>query len=143
MRTWWTDARVWTWAFLIGGTLLRVWHYALNHVIWYDEAVLLDNVLCKSYGELLGPLRSAVAAPPFYLWMLKSVHLLFGDEPDIWRALPLLAGCANLLIMVPLARAVLTPHAAACGRGDGCITRMYRPCRPWSAPPCARPSMPR
>ncbi len=113
MRTWWSSARVWTWAFLIGGTLLRVWHYALNHVIWYDEAVLLDNILDKSYGELLGPLRSAVAAPPLYLWLLKSLYLLFGDEPYVWRALPLLAGCANLFLMVPLARAVLTPHAAA------------------------------
>ncbi len=113
MGTWRTDARVWTWAFLIGGTLLRLWHYALNHVIWYDEAVLLANILDKSYGELLGPLRSEVAAPPLYLWMLKSVHLIVGDEPYIWRTLPLLAGVGTLFAIVPLARAVLTPHAAA------------------------------
>jgi len=113
MRSWLTDAKVWTVAFLVGGVFLRVWHYALNHVIWHDEAVLLANVITKNYGELLGPLEKAVAAPPFYLWLLKSVHLLCGDEPYIWRLLPLLAGIATLFATVPLARAVLTPQGAS------------------------------
>lgn len=113
MRERLTNARFLTGVFLAGGLFLRLWHYALNHVIWYDEAVLLANILGKSYGELLGPLNSAVAAPPFYLWLLKTVHLTFGDEPYVWRALALLAGCANLFLMVPLGRAVLTARGAA------------------------------
>lgn len=112
MRAWVDPSRL-TAVFVIGGLLLRLYHYALNHVIWYDESVLLANVLGKSFGQLLGPLDSEVAAPPFYLWTLKLIHLTFGDEPYVWRAFPLLAGCGMLLLLVPLARAVLTPYGAA------------------------------
>lgn len=113
MRSRLSDAKFLTALFLLGGIALRLWQYALNHVIWYDEAVLLANILGKNYGELLGPLGKAVAAPPFYLWMLKSVHLIFGDQPFVWRLLPLIAGVATLFATVPLARAVLTPQGAA------------------------------
>ena len=65
--------------FLFGGLFFRLWHYFANHVIWYDEAVLLANVLDTSWVELLGPLQSEVAAPPLFLWLLKLVHLIVGD----------------------------------------------------------------
>lgn len=113
MRERLTDPVFLTRLFVVGGLVLRLWHYALDHVIWYDEAVLLDNVLGKSFGELLGPTRNEVAAPPLYLWMLKAIHLLFGDVSYLWRLPSLLAGCGMLVLTVPLARAVLTPHGAA------------------------------
>lgn len=113
MRAWVTDPNRLTAVFVVGGLLLRLYHYALNHVIWYDESVLLANVLGKSFGQLLGPLDSEVAAPPFYLWTLKLIHLTVGDEPYVWRLFPLLAGCGLLFLLVPLARAVLTPYGAA------------------------------
>jgi hypothetical protein len=91
------------------GLALRLWHYYANHTIWYDEAVLIANVMGKDFAALLGPLHNAVAAPPFYLWLLKTVHLAFGDEPYIWRALPFLCSCATLLATVPLARIALAP----------------------------------
>jgi hypothetical protein len=103
--------------FLVGGLFFRLWHYLQNHVIWYDEAVLLANVLDKSFFELLGPLQSEVAAPPLFLWLLKLVHLTIGDIDYVWRLLPLLAGCAGLLLCVPVFRAVLTPHGAALAVG--------------------------
>ena len=103
--------------FLFGGLFFRLWHYFANHVIWYDEAVLLANVLDKSWLELLGPLQSEVAAPPLFLWLLKLVHLIVGDIDYVWRLLPLLAGCAGLFLCVPVFRAMLTPHGAALAVG--------------------------
>lgn len=91
------------------GLALRLWHFLQNHTIWYDEAVLIANAMGKDFSSLLGPLHNAVAAPPIYLWLLKSIHLAFGDEPYVWRALPFLCSCGTLLATVPLARRVLTP----------------------------------
>src|SRR5262245_13268448 len=93
------------------GLLLRLGHYAANHPIWYDESVLLVNVLEKDYGRLLGPLDYEVAAPPLFLWLLRSVAVVFGDNPYAWRAVPCLAGCGTLLLTVPLARRLLAPGA--------------------------------
>jgi hypothetical protein len=84
--------------FLFGGLFFRLWHYLQNHVIWYDEAVLLANVLDKSWVELLGPLQSEVAAPPLFLWLLKLAHLTVGDIDYVWRLVPLVAGCAGLFL---------------------------------------------
>lgn len=95
------------------GVLLRAWHYLANYTIWYDEAVLLDNVLAKGYLRLLGPLHHEVAAPPLFVWLLKTLHVLFGDEPYLWRVVPFLFSVAGLLLAVPLARRVFPPHAAA------------------------------
>lgn len=94
------------------GLLLRVWHYVWNHSIWYDEAVLLDNIMDKGYWRLLGPLDNEVAAPPLFLWLIKSIYLLFGDEPYIWRAVPFVFSVGTLLVTVPLTRRVFTPPAA-------------------------------
>lgn len=95
---------------VVVGLAFRFWNYACNHTIWYDEAVLIANVMGKDFATLLGPLHNAVAAPPIYLWLLKIVHLTFGDEPYVWRLLPLLCSCGTLLATVPLARRVLTPN---------------------------------
>ncbi len=103
--------------FLFGGLLFRLWHYIQNHVIWFDEAVLLANVLDKSFLDLLGPLQSEQAAPPLFLWLLKLVHLTFGDMEYVWRLVPLLAGCAGLFLCLPVFRALLTPHGAALAVG--------------------------
>jgi hypothetical protein len=95
------------------GLLLRAWHLAADHTVWYDEAVLLANVLNKGYGQLLGPLEHAVAAPPLFLWLLRLVGETCGDVPRCWRLEPFVCGCALLLVSVPLARRVLPPAAVA------------------------------
>ena len=55
-----TDARFLIRLFVAGGLFLRVWHYVANHTIWYDESVLLVNVMEKDFAGLLGPLHHAV-----------------------------------------------------------------------------------
>ena len=48
-----TDAKFLTWFLVAGGLFLRVWHYLANHTIWYDESVLLVNVMEKDFAGLL------------------------------------------------------------------------------------------
>ncbi len=89
------------------GLGLRVVHFLANHTIWYDESVLLWNILDKSYLGLLGPLEYAVAAPPLFTFLLKSIAVLLGDSPMAWRAVPMLCSCGTLLLTPALVRRVL------------------------------------
>lgn len=107
-----TDAGFLTRTAVAVGVLLRVWHYACNHTIWYDEAVLLANVMEKDFGQLLGPMHHAVAAPPLFVWLLKLIHLTAGDQPYVWRLVPFVFSLIGLLLMPPLARRVLDRPAA-------------------------------
>lgn len=108
-----TDARFLMWLAVAGGLFVRVWHYAANHTIWYDEAVLLTNVMEKDFAGLLGPLHHEVAAPPLFVWLLKLIHLTGGDQPYLWRLPPFLFSVGGLLVTVPLAWRVFSPHLAA------------------------------
>ena len=98
--------------FLLAGISLRTYHYIINHTIWYDEAVLLVNIEEKSLGELVGKLDYEVAAPPLFVWSLKCVGLLVGDNPYFWRLLPFLASCGTLLLISWIGRRYLPPFAA-------------------------------
>jgi hypothetical protein len=93
------------------GIGLRSYHYLRNPSMWHDEAALVLNVLGKSFGELLGPLYFAEAAPPLFLWAEKAVTVLLGDSTFALRLLPFLASCASLLLTLPLARSMLSPRA--------------------------------
>jgi hypothetical protein len=93
-------------AFVVLGLALRVRQYMACSSYWYDEAYLLLNVFRKSFVELLGPLRDNQAAPPLFLWLLRSLYQLVGRS-EWWMRLPtLVAGVAGLLAMAPLARRV-------------------------------------
>jgi hypothetical protein len=104
------DAAGW---FLVLGLALRLVHYVWNHTIWYDEAALLFNILDKDYLRLLGPLDYRVAAPPLFLWGLRAIFELFGDQSYVWRLGPFLLGCLTLVLTTVLARRLLRPAAAA------------------------------
>lgn len=96
-----------------GGMFLRGWHYVADHTIWDDESVVLLNVMEKDYAGLTGPLGYAVAAPPLFLWTLKTLWLALGDHKYVWRAVPFLFSVGGVLLAVPLARQVFPPHLAA------------------------------
>ena len=98
---------------VLGGIALRLAHYLLGHTIWYDESVLLFNILDKDYWRLLGPLDHDVAAPPLYLWGLRSMALFLPDSPFVWRFPSLVAGCLLLAVMADLARRTLPLVPAA------------------------------
>lgn len=92
---------------VVAGLVLRVWHYFANHTIWYDESVLLWNILDKSYLGLLGPLEYAVAAPPVFTFLLKTIAVACGDAPEVWRLVPFACSCGTLVLTPPLARRAL------------------------------------
>lgn len=103
------DALVW--AFVVLGVALRLFHYLRDPSVWHDEAALVLNVLNKGFVDLLGPLLFAEASPPLFLWLERSAVLVGGDSTFAVRLWPLLASCAAVVLMVPLARRLLQPRA--------------------------------
>ncbi|HUY33995.1 MAG TPA: hypothetical protein VMV69_14705 [Pirellulales bacterium] len=93
------------------GLSLRAWHYLRGPSIWGDEAALIVNVLSKGFGELLGPLFFHEAAPPLFLWIEKTVCLVFGDGIYALRFIPFAASCAGMVLMPYVARRVVRAEA--------------------------------
>jgi hypothetical protein len=93
------------------GLGLRCWHYFRNPSVWHDEAALIVNVLGKDFGELLGPLFFAEAAPPLFLWVEKEVSLLLDDSSFAFRLVPFAASCLAVILLVPIAQHILRPAA--------------------------------
>lgn len=93
------------------GLFLRVFHYLRCPPVWHDEAALIVNVLHLDFGEMLGPLIWHEAAPPLFLWIERTLYLTFGDHIQVLRFIPFLAGCIALLLLVPVARALLPKSA--------------------------------
>jgi hypothetical protein len=94
-------------ALVLLGLALRAYHFLRVPSVWHDEAALLMNVLTRDFGQLLGPLLWHEAAPPLFLWAERAAFLTLGDGVLALRLLPFLASCAALLLMVPVARALL------------------------------------
>jgi len=85
------------------GLGLRSFHYLRDPSVWHDEAMLMVNIMSKSFGELFGPLDFNQAAPPLFLWIARAVSLVLGDGSYALRLVPYLASCISLLLMVPIA----------------------------------------
>ncbi|HXG13052.1 MAG TPA: hypothetical protein VNK04_25060 [Gemmataceae bacterium] len=93
------------------GLGLRAYHYLRNPSMWHDEAALVLNVLHKNFGELLGPLFFAEAAPPLFLWAERAVALTLGEGTHALRLISFLASCLALVLFVSVARRMLSPAA--------------------------------
>ena len=96
---------------VLAGVALRIMLYLRDPSVWHDEAALLVNVIDKTFAQLSGPLEFAEAAPPLFMWLERAVVVSIGSDTFAVRLPVLLAGCATVLVMVPLARRILAPRA--------------------------------
>src|SRR5262249_8666770 len=98
----------WLWLSLLTlGLGVRLVQYFTIPSYWYDEAFLLVNIYDRDFAELIGPLRAECVIPPFFLWVLRVLFLLFGDGELAMRLPALAAGVAGLVLIIPLARRVV------------------------------------
>jgi hypothetical protein len=96
---------------LLLGTFLRLVEYFRNRPLWLDETMLALGIGRHGYAELLGLLDYDQAAPPLFLWGLKTVSLLGGMSEYSLRLLPLLAGLALPWVVWRVTRALGGPVA--------------------------------
>ena len=94
---------------LVGfGMAVRIRQFVFNSSLWLDEAMIAGNIINRSYGELLYPLADHQGAPVGWLWLQRSVVLVFGDGERALRLVPLVAGIAVLLVVLQVARRLLS-----------------------------------
>ncbi len=94
------------------GALLILAQFFSGRSLWLDEARLANNVLGKSYAELLGPLDEQQSAPPLFLWGMKLGSALGGGSEGSLRLLPLLGSLLSLVLFARLALDALPGGAA-------------------------------
>lgn len=98
--------------FIIGfGVLIRVLQYLYNRSIWGDEAVLVFNIIDRSYLDLLKPLDYNQGAPIGFLMAEKLAVQLFGNNEYALRLFPLLSGISSLLLFYVIAKLYLSAKA--------------------------------
>jgi hypothetical protein len=99
---------------VVVGLGLRSYHYGRDRAVWQDEAGLLLTVTARDYADLFfGRLDYHQAAPPLYLWTLKTVAGVLGDGSYALRLPSFLASCLALVLFAFTARRMLTAGAAA------------------------------
>jgi hypothetical protein len=100
------------WALVAVGVLLRLRQYLHARPVWLDEAMLLSNILGRSFGDLLQPLDSDQTAPVPFLWAVRLCAVLGGTDERVLRLVPFLAGVGLLVAVLCVARRLLAPGAA-------------------------------
>lgn len=85
------------------GLALRLRQYLTWRSLWLDEAMLALNLIGRSFGRLTQPLDYEQGGPLGFLLAEKLVISLLNNHNElVLRLLPLLAGCAALLIFALL-----------------------------------------
>lgn len=95
---------------LIFGILFRLFHFFHNRSLWLDEIYVSLNLISANFQQLASPLLEyQQKAPVGFLWMVKCAVLLFGDDEQALRLIPLLCGIAALICLIPVSRYWLKP----------------------------------
>jgi 4-amino-4-deoxy-L-arabinose transferase-like glycosyltransferase len=94
------------------GTIVRVRQYAARPSFWRDEAFVVLNVRQLTATELTGKLRWDQAAPPLFLWTLRTMRAIAGESELALRFPALVCAILSLIVFALLARHTLPPPAA-------------------------------
>lgn len=86
------------------GFVLRLRQYLANRSLWLDEAMLANNIVSRTFGELTGWLDYDQQAPIGFLWLQKTTTVIFGNNEYALRLIPFAAGCIALIFMFLLSR---------------------------------------
>ncbi|MEO8139200.1 MAG: glycosyltransferase family 39 protein [Gemmatimonadota bacterium] len=101
------------WAAVLIGSLIRLRQYLHARSLWIDEAMLANNILSRSFRQLLQPLDTDQTAPVPLLWFSKLFAMWFSPDERALRLLPFLGGIVLLIALRKTAHRLLPPWPAA------------------------------
>ncbi len=100
------------WSLVAIGALLRVYQFACDRSLWFDELSLVKNLVHRSAAQLATePLGYKQVAPVGFLLAEKAISRVLGESDLALRFLLLPVGLAGLVLFLPLARRVLDGYA--------------------------------
>ncbi len=88
---------------VLPAVLARFYLLYLNPPLWLDEAMLGLNIRERGLVELTYPLMYDHGAPFGYLWLLKGMTLIFGENEFALRVPSLIASGVSLWLLANLA----------------------------------------
>jgi Dolichyl-phosphate-mannose-protein mannosyltransferase len=95
------------------GVAVRVRQWLGGRSLWLDEALVAGSLVDRGHLQLLTePLLHRQAAPQAWLQASRLAVELFGDDERALRLVPLLSGCAALVVLARLAPRLLPPALA-------------------------------
>ena len=84
--------------------MLRVFQYASDTSLWYDELAIVRNLVNRSASTLLlEPLGYSQVAPVGFMAAEKGISRILGESDLAFRALLLPIGLAAIVLFLPLA----------------------------------------
>jgi hypothetical protein len=100
------------WAIVAMGAALRIFQYASDTSLWFDELSIVRNLVNRSASRLLlEPLGYDQVAPVGFMVGEKAVGGILGTSDLAFRFPLLLIGLAALVLFLPLARRLLDGYA--------------------------------
>jgi hypothetical protein len=85
------------------GLVLRVWEVFDPRSLRSDESMVAENILSRSFVELLEPLAYRQSAPVGWLWVQKAITDVLPNFEVSLRLFPLVSGIAALICFAWLA----------------------------------------
>ena len=105
------------WALVAIGAALRIFQYASDTSLWYDELSIVRNLVHRSAASLATePLRYDQVAPVGFILAEKGISRVLGESDLAFRFLLLPVGLAAL-VHVPLSRAAAARRLRRALRG--------------------------
>lgn len=96
------------------GVAVRLRIYLTDRSLWLDEASSALHMLRRGYFDVIRVMQFGEApvqsGPVGYWWTGKLMAQLLGPTEDALRLVPLLAGCAALVLIAWLAKKVIGPR---------------------------------
>ena len=102
---------------ILAGVALRLRAYAAPQSLWWDEAMLAENVISRSFSQLFTTLDFHQAAPPGWLILEKTAVVTMGTSEFSLRLIPFIVSIASVPLFWLLARRCLPAVAALVGLG--------------------------
>jgi hypothetical protein len=100
------------WGLVALGAALRIFQYASDTSLWFDELSIVRNLVHRGSAQLLRePLRYHQVAPVGFMIAEKGMSRLLGESDLAFRFLLLPVGLAALVLFLPLARRLLDGYA--------------------------------
>jgi hypothetical protein len=104
--------RPFLWTLVAIGAALRIYQYASDTSLWFDELSIVRNLVHRSEARLITePLAYEQVAPVGFMVAEKAISRVLGESDLAFRFLLLPVGLAALVLFLGLARRLLDGYA--------------------------------